>query len=299
MNERNTLLLSLSPPFHAEDSSALPSHSVSKLTLFHIFYLLVVASFHVTMTHQFKNLIEVAPGFWNLRGSFTFGFGLIDIGTHMSFLRLRSGKILVVDTCDVSASTKIEIDQLTNNGALIEGVIATHPFHTMYFAPFAKLYPDVKYYGTPRHIRNIKTIQWAGDLNDEVTRNSWEEEGISIRIPEGADFVNPAENNHFISAFVLHKDSRTIHDDDTLMFFSKPGFVLRLAGASDGKLDFHPSTLKEGLYATPEAPLQFQAWVQQLCADWDFDNICSAHTVSFCSAALTSSIHVFTFQELR
>eukprot|EP01034_Spumella_vulgaris_P025496 gene25496-31964_t len=148
----------------------------------------------------------------------------------------------------------------------------------MYFAPFFKHYPNAKYYGTPRHIRNLKTIPWAGDVNDEEIRNKWESEGVSIRIPDGADFVNPDENNHFDSAFLFHRASRSIHVDDTLMFYSKPGFVLRCAGFHDGLLDFHPSTLKEGFLPSSEAPLQFEAWVERLLNDWDFDNIVAAHT---------------------
>eukprot|EP01034_Spumella_vulgaris_P043859 gene43859-54493_t len=204
--------------------------------------------------------------------------GLIDIGTHMSIVRLKSGKFLIVDTVEISPAAKREIDQLTQNGTLIDGVIATHPFHTLYFAAFHKLYPNAKYYGTPRHIRKIKTIQWYGDVNNESVRNKWEAEGVSIRIPDGADFVNPAENNHFDSAFLFHHESRTIHVDDTIMFYQNPGFLLRCAGAKDGAMDFFMNTLQDGLLPSADAPLQFQAWVERLLIDWDFDNIVAAHT---------------------
>lgn len=33
-----------------------------------------------------------------------------------------------------------------------------------------------------------------------------------------------------------------------------------------------------GLFPTPEAPMQYRCWVQKMIADWDFDNICTAHT---------------------
>jgi hypothetical protein len=229
------------------------------------------------MAKRFTHLKEIGPGFWNLRGSFTVALGMADIGTHMSFLRLSSGKMLVIDTCDVNPAIKIEIDELTDNGRLIQGVVGTHPFHTMFFSPFYKLYPNTKYYGTPRHLRNNKFIPWAGDLNDETVRNMWENDGVSIRIPDGADFVNPAEDNHFISAFVFHKESRTIHVDDTVNCFENPGFLMRMMGIRDGTMDFHNSTLKGGLLPTSEAPLQFRDWVSNLLKDWDFDNICSAH----------------------
>jgi hypothetical protein len=225
-----------------------------------------------------SKLVEIGNSFWNLRGSFTVLFGAIDVGTHMSFVKLSTGKFLVVDTCQIDEPTKIEIDNLTENGLLIEAVIATHPFHTMYFVPFFKLYPNTKYYGTPRHIRNIPSIPWAGNLNSDELRASWEKEGVYMRIPDGADFENPAEKNHFISVFFYHALSKTIHVDDTINFFSKPGFVLRCAGLKDGDMHFHPTTFNIGLKPTAEAPIQFKEWVENLLNDWDFDNICSAHT---------------------
>jgi hypothetical protein len=32
-----------------------------------------------------------------------------------------------------------------------------------------------------------------------------------------------------------------------------------------------------GLHPTPEAPYEFKGWVEQVLADWDFDNMCCAH----------------------
>lgn len=98
-----------------------------------------------------------------------------------------------------------------------------------------------------------------------------------MRIPNGAEFVNPT--NHFSSLFVFHRLSKTIHDDDTLMYFD-PGHVgccLKLAGATACKLYFHPSLANGGLYNYKESPGFFKEWVQQLINDWDFENICTAH----------------------
>lgn len=226
----------------------------------------------------FAPFVEVGRGFFNLRGSFKVALGLADIGTHMSVIRLRSGKFLVVDTCAISGSVKEAFDKLTSNGTLIEAVVATHPFHTVFFSPFFQQYPNAKYYGTPRHLRNNTAIPWAGDVSDEAVRNQWLSEGVQMRIPDGADFVNPAEDNHFSGMFVFHEDSKTIHIDDTVMYFEDPGFVLRLAGVRAGKMSFHPSTFKNGLNQQPEAPAQFVQWVEKLLTDWDFDNICTAHS---------------------
>lgn len=221
-----------------------------------------------------SQLIEIGPGFWNIRGSFTFCCGLIDIQTHMSIIRLTTGKFLIIDTITITPEIKLEIDNLTNNGTLIEGVIATHPFHTIFFIPFNELYPNLKYYGTPRHLRNIN-LKWEGNLNDENVRNLWESENIFMRIPEGAEFVNPAENNHFSSVFVYHQPSSTIHVDDTVQYFDHPDLALRLLGKSHGRMEFWNPV--KGLHQTADGPLLFKAWIEKLADDWEFENICTAH----------------------
>jgi len=122
-----------------------------------------------------------------------------------------------------------------------------------------------------------KVVPWTGDISKPEIINSWESLGVSIRIPDGADFIN-ANDSHFTSAFVFHHESKTLHDDDTIMVFQNPGFILRLIGARDGKIAFHPTTFSNGLESAPEAPLQFMAWFEKLLQDWDFDNIVAAHT---------------------
>lgn len=207
--------------------------------------------------------------------------GLIDIGTHMSFCRLSTGKFLVIDTCAISVAMKTEIDSLTDGGKLIEAVIATHPFHTLFFMPFYKLYPNVQYYGTPRHLRNITALPWAGNIDAPGALAKWEPD-ISLRIPDGAEFVNPVEENHFSCVFVFHKDSKTIHCDDTIMYFDGDG--VNALGCcvkcffKAGSMSFHP-TLKDGiaLYPTSEAPTLLQRWMEGIIRDWDFQNICAAH----------------------
>ena len=95
----------------------------------------------------------------------------------------------------------------------------------------------------------------------------------------GAEFVAPVpeSSNHFTSVFVFHRESRTIHLDDTIMYADNPGLLLKLAGFKHGSMAFHPAIKGPGLYPTPEAPYQFRDWVRSLLTAWDFDNICTAH----------------------
>lgn len=221
-------------------------------------------------------MIQTGPNFWNIRSSFTALGGLIDIGTHMSLIRLPSGKFLIIDTCDFNDTDKQRIDELTENGKLIEAVLATHPFHTLYFPKFYQLYPNPPYYGCPRHLKNIK-IPWAGDITLDENLNRWTSQGIQMRIPDGGDIRTPIESNHFSGIFVFHEESKSIHNDDTILYFENPGCGLRcLAGKKHNDMGFW--YLDRGLNKTPEGPLQFKAFIEKIIEDWDFDNIIAAHT---------------------
>ena len=129
---------------------------------------------------KLENFIEIGNGFYNLKTPFVV-VGLFDVGNQMSLLRLKgSGRFLVIDTCSLSPAAKEELDFLTDGGKLIDAVVASHPYHTMFFVPFHKMYPSLKYYGTPRHIRTIPTIQWAGDVSTEAVQTLWSPEVTSL-----------------------------------------------------------------------------------------------------------------------
>jgi hypothetical protein len=100
-----------------------------------------------------------------------------------------------------------------------------------------------------------------------------------MRIPEGAEFKHPEENNRFSSVFVFHKQSKTIHDDDTIMYFDAEHLncCFRLAGLTSRRILFHPTLTTVGLYKFPEAVKYFKEWMRKIIDDWDFENICTAH----------------------
>lgn len=223
-----------------------------------------------------ESLLQIGPNFWNIRGKFVIkkaGVALADFGTHMSIIRLPSGKFLVLDAIELSAAQKKEIDTLTDDGKHIEAVIGLHPFHTLWLPAFHKLYPSASYYGCPRHLKMLTTIPWSGSLLDEVVRNKWAPH-ISMKIPDGLEFVNPQppSTNHSSSVLLLHHESGTLHVDDTFMYITNPGRLLRLAGIVPGQLQFHV-----GLKKYMVSPSAFHAWMHTLLKEWEFDNICTAH----------------------
>jgi len=225
-----------------------------------------------------KQITEIGPNFYNIRGKFVIK-KMIDIGNHMSMVRLLNGRFLVIDALPLNDKLKQEIDELTENGTKIEAVLATHPFHTLALQGFYEAYPQAAYYGCPRHLRKFTKIKWAGDLNDCKTRSLWEPE-VEMRIPAGSEFVapTPEATNHFSTVFVFHKESKTIHVDDTIFFAQDPGILLSLGGFKKGSMNFHPSIKNVGLLPHPDAPYQFRDWIASIIKEWDFDNIVSAHT---------------------
>jgi len=229
-------------------------------------------------------LVPIGSGFWNARASHYLVDGilkLVDIGTHMSILRLKSGSFLLVDCIPLTKSLKKEIDELTENGTLIEAIIGVHPFHTSHFPEFHHAYPAIPMFGTPRHARKYPSLPWAGILKDCQNLNAWYHEGVELRIPDGAEYEDPQPEflNHFASVFVFHRESSTLHVDDTLNYFEQdPSLAIRiLRKKKKGDMAFHPSIKGPGLHPSAAAPIMFRAWMYTVIADWEFDNMCTAH----------------------
>ncbi|ORY29078.1 hypothetical protein BCR33DRAFT_588195 [Rhizoclosmatium globosum] len=199
----------------------------------------------------------------------------------MTFIRLAtSKKFLVLSTAPLTPAMKSEIDILTQNGALIEAVLGTNPFHGDYFTAFYEAYPNAAYFGTPRHIRNNKVIPWAGCVGDEKVLGKWKAEGVEMRIPAGCEFDAPVPEttNHFSGVVVLHRESKTVICDDCFTVTKNPGFILaNVFGKHDGEVSFHMSLKSQALHKTPTAAKEYYDWVIQLCKDWDFDNMATAH----------------------
>lgn len=106
----------------------------------------------------------------------------------MSIIQLQNGRFLIIDTVAMNDIVKQELMELTNNGTKIEAVIAVHPFHTLAYPAFYKLFPKVKYYGTPRHLRKLTEINWSGQLDNDDNKNlltKWAPE-VELRIPDGS-----------------------------------------------------------------------------------------------------------------
>lgn len=223
-----------------------------------------------------SNIIRVADGFWNIRGSFKIG-GVVDIGTHASLVRLASGSFVLLDACDFDAQTVRELADLAGEGG-IEAILNLHPFHTVYIEDMHRRYPEARLYGTARHVRRFPELPWEPEHTEDEELHERYADDFEFTVPRGVDFISANENVHFSSVLALHRASRTLHVDDTLMYIQFPR-LLALLGLRDS-LGFHP-TLSLALEKRAGATAEFREWARELIAlGKGAENLCAAHSAN-------------------
>lgn len=244
-------------------------------------------------TKTFQYLMEVGPGFWNIRQPFS--VDNIPVSTHMSVARLNDGKFVVIDTVDITTDIQRELNELTKDGSLIAAVVATHPWHTVFFPAFHALYPataDRRYFGTERHLRKQKDVVWSGDISKVFLE--WPE--LPMVATGGTDLADQGTEDgrkKLASVFVFHNASKTVHNDDTIMILdlklmasemgadateaSVAAFWKNISSKITGPgMHFHPSLFGPGLNQNPAAAWEFKRSIQRVLS-WDFINFCAAH----------------------
>jgi hypothetical protein len=227
------------------------------------------------------SILRVADDFLNIRGSFKVG-GLIDIGTQCSLVRRASGKFVFLDSYTLSDAVQRDVDALTNGGADVEAILNLHPFHTVHVRAMHQRFPKARLYGTARHLSQFPDLPWQKTRTEQARLHKLFEEDFEFSVPRGVDFISANENVHFSSVLVLHRASRTIHVDDTLMYVRLP-LPVRVLGFRDMLL-FHPS-LRQALEKQKGAGQDFRDWAEELAEDWrDAENMCAAHTAALTAA---------------
>ena len=226
-------------------------------------------------------LLRVADDFLNVRGSFKVG-GLVDIGTQCSLVRRANGKFVFLDSYTLSDAVQRDIDALTDGRRNVEAILNLHPFHTVHVRAMHERYPDAKLFGTARHLSRFADLPWQTARTEQARLHKMFEDDFEFSVPQGVDFISANENVHFSSVLVLHRASRTIHVDDTLMYVRLP-LPVRLLGFAD-VLVFHP-TLRQALEKRKAAGQDFRDWAKGLAGRWrDAENLCAAHTTALTAA---------------
>lgn len=213
-------------------------------------------------------LVEIANGFWNVRGEFRVA-GLLDVGTQTSLVRLKHGGFVLLDGYTLSGAVKQQVLNLTDGGRAVQAVVHLHPFHTVHVSRCAQQFPSAKQYGTQRHVDREPGLQWEPLRTDDPRLHEVFGDEFAFSVPQGVDFIPSNDALHFSSVLAIHRPSRVLHVDDTLSWLALPLLGERLV--------FHP-TLRFQLQKRPGAVAEFRAWAKGLaeqCAD--VDHLCTAH----------------------
>lgn len=222
-------------------------------------------------------ILQVADGFWNIRGSFKV-VGLVDVGTQASLVRRSNGRFVLLDSYTLSGDVEREVMDLTNGGKDIEAILNLHPFHTVHVRKMHERFPNARHYGTARHLSRYPELAWEPARTEEAALHAMYSEDFDFSIPRGVDFISSNEHVHFSSVLALHRASKTIHVDDTLMYLRLPK-AARLIGRPD-LLSFHP-TLRFALEKRTGAAQELRAWAKELAGRWhDANNLCAAHSAT-------------------
>jgi hypothetical protein len=231
-----------------------------------------------------EHIIRVADDFWNVRGSFKIA-GVIDIGTHCSLLRRASGRFLMLDAYTLSGDIARQIDEITGGPAHVEAVLNLHPFHTVHVRAIHERYPEARHYGTARHLEKAPDLAWQPERIEDASTQALFEDDLEFSVPAGVDFIASNEHLHFSSVLALHRASKTLHVDDTIMYLRFPK-LLKLFGLSEST-GFHP-TLAKVLERRAGAAADFRAWARGLADRWaDAENLCAAHSATLLGARNT------------
>jgi hypothetical protein len=220
-----------------------------------------------------SDVIEVGPGFWNIRGSFKV-FGVVQIGTHSSLVRRSNGSYVVLDACGLSDDIRTWLERQTEGGERLEALVNLHPFHTLHVKTFAGSFPKAKLYGTKRHIERLRDLPWQPVCTEDAELRQELGEDLEFSVPRGVELVPADPNLHFGSVLAFHRATKTLHVDDTLTYLRMPWPVRVFKRDS---LSFHP-TLAKVLEQRPGAVADFRRWASELVERTKgVDNLCAAH----------------------
>jgi hypothetical protein len=217
--------------------------------------------------------LAVDDGFWNLRGSFRIA-GVVELGTHMSLVRRANGRYLALDACDPGPEAFAWLDETTRGGEELDAVLHLHPFHTLHVRALHRRYPRAKLYGTARHHERLADLPWEPPRTEERALHDLFAADLEFEVPGGVDLVTPDPNVHFGSVLAVHRATRTLHVDDTLVYARLRG-PLRAFGRD--VLRFHPA-LGRALRREPGAANAFRAWARDFVGRAaPLRNLCAAH----------------------
>lgn len=219
-------------------------------------------------------LVRLAENFWSVRGEFRIG-GVLDVGTQCALVRLADGDFVFLDSYTLTDTIRAEIDALTDGGSKVVAILNLHPFHTIHCEWMHAAYPQAALYGTARHLAKFPQLPWQDTKCEDAALAERFGADFDFSVPAGVPLVCEDESVHFSSVLALHRESSTIHVDDTFNYLKK-GFPLSLLPIT-GRVAFHP-TLAKALEKRAGAADDFREWAIDLGSRWvDARRIAAAH----------------------
>ncbi|MFK7985059.1 MAG: hypothetical protein AB8I08_03435 [Sandaracinaceae bacterium] len=226
-----------------------------------------------------RGVIELGNGFYNCRGSYKIR-GLIELGTQCSLVRRSNGEWVFLDTYTLDDATRAWVEEKTGGPDKVSAILNLHPFHTMHTEAMHNQFPSARLYGTDRHIARFADLAWQPERTESEALHALFADDFDFSVPPGVHFVPDNENLHFASVLAIHRASKTLHVDDTLLQVRIPWF-LRWWPSLWGTREltrFHP-TLAKVLEERPGAVSAFREWAADLverCGD--VENLVAAHS---------------------
>lgn len=218
---------------------------------------------------------QLADSFWNIRGVHRVA-GVLDVGTHMSLVRRRNGRFVVVDGCPLDQAQRKAVLALTGGGEHVDAVVHVHPFHTLHVEATQRMFPSAALHGTARHRRLLPALPWTGPPVEEWGEDHPLADLFELSVPAGVDFICPDERVHVASVLVRHRQARIVHVDDTLNVVAPPRWLRQVLPQSS--LRMHP-LLSRALRPEAGAADAYAAWARGLSSRWaDVHIVCAAHS---------------------
>ena len=221
-------------------------------------------------------VLEVADGFWNIRGSFKIA-AVVNIGTHASLVRRKNGRFVLLDTCEFRPEVRKWLLAMTRGGDDVEAVLHLHPFHTLHVESGYALFPGATHHGTTRHAERAPSVPFDSLRTDDPKLHELFAEDFDFMVPRGVNFIPSDPRLHFSSVLAFHSASKTLHVNDTVLHLRLPP---PLSIFKSPVTRFHP-TLGKVLQRRPGAVATFRAWAGELIDRASgIENLCAAHSSS-------------------
>jgi hypothetical protein len=201
-------------------------------------------------------LTQHADGLWTADAPMRL-FGLFEIGTRMTVVRLSSGDLWVHSPIAPSA-VRGELDPL----GPVRHVVAPNRYHHLFAGPFGDAYREARLWGAPGLAAKRRDLRFDGELGPEPP-------------PDWAYDLDQLSIESMLREVVfLHRRSRTLISSDLVAHVTGTGLGTRLYASLGGfrKGPAVPRALKLAYRDRAAARRSIERLLE-----WDFDRVIVAH----------------------